>query len=60
VTVVTRGLSDGDVLYALCIVAGSGYDSIARTFAHMLRALNVDDGVAHRGTQTGSRSDSRR
>jgi hypothetical protein len=60
VTVVTRGLSDGHVLYALCIVPGGGYDSMARTFAHMLRTLNVNDDAAHRGTQTSSRSDSRR
>ena len=57
VTVVTRGLSDGHVLYALCIVPGSGYDSMARTFAHMLRTLNVNEDAAHRGTQTSSRSD---
>jgi hypothetical protein len=60
VTVVTRGLSDGHVLYALCIVPGSGYDSMARTFAQMLRTLSVDDDAAHRGTQTSSRSNSRR
>ena len=55
VTVVTRGLSDGHVLYALCIVPDSGYDGMARTFAHMLRTLNVDDAAAHRATHTGSR-----
>ena len=60
VTVVTRGLSDGHVLYALCIVPGSGYDSMARTFAQMLRTLNVNEDAAHRGTRTSSRSDSRR
>jgi Zn-dependent protease with chaperone function len=60
VTVVTRGLSDGHVLYALCIVPGRGYDSMERTFAHMLRTLNVNDDAAHRGTQTSSRSDLRR
>ncbi|OFV85628.1 MAG: hypothetical protein A2V74_06800 [Acidobacteria bacterium RBG_16_70_10] len=60
VTVVTRGLSDGHVIYALCIVPGSGYDGVARTFAHMLRTLNVNDDAAHRGTQTSSRSDSQR
>jgi Zn-dependent protease with chaperone function len=58
VTVVTRGLSDGHVLYALCIVPGSGYDSMARTFAHMLRTLNVNDDAAHRPTETSSMSDS--
>jgi hypothetical protein len=58
VTVVTRGLFDGHVLYALCIVPGSGYDSMARTFARMLRTLNVNDDAAHRGTGTSSSSDS--
>jgi Zn-dependent protease with chaperone function len=60
VTVVTRGLADGHVLYALCVVPGSGHDSMARTFTHMLRTLNVDDDAAHRGTQTGARLDPRR
>lgn len=61
VTVVTRGLPDGHVLYALCIVPGNGYDSMARTFTQMLRTLNVNDAAAHRvTTQTSSRSDSRR
>lgn len=54
VTVVTRGLSDGDVIYALCIVPGSGYDSMARTFTQMLRTLTVNDDAFHRATQTGS------
>jgi len=58
VTVVTRGLSDGHVLYALCIVPGSGYDSMARTFARMLRTLNVNDDAAHRRTETSSMSGS--
>jgi len=57
VTVVTRGLSDGDVIYALCIVPGSGYDGMARTFAQMLRTLTVNDDAFHRGTQTSSSSD---
>jgi hypothetical protein len=56
VTVVTRGLSDGDVIYALCIVPGSGYGSMASTFTHMLRTLNVNDDAYHRGTQTSSSS----
>ncbi|HVQ31600.1 MAG TPA: M48 family metalloprotease, partial [Vicinamibacteria bacterium] len=47
VTVVTRGLSDGHVIYALCIGPGSGYDSLARTFAQMLRTLDVNEN--HRG-----------
>ena len=60
VTVVTRGLTDGDVIYALCIVPGRGYDSMTRTFTQMLRTLNVNDDAFHRGTQTSSRSDSLR
>jgi hypothetical protein len=60
VTVVTRGLADGHVLYALCIVPSRGHDSMARTFAHMLRTLNVDDAAAHRTTRTSSRSNLRR
>ena len=55
VTVVTRGLSDGQVLYALCIAPGSGYDGVAQTFARMLRTLNVNESAMNRGTQTSSR-----
>ena len=55
VTVVTRGLSDGHVIYALCIVPGQGYDSMARTFTHMLRTLTINEDATHRGTQTSSR-----
>jgi beta-barrel assembly-enhancing protease len=60
VTLVTRGLSDGHVLYALCIVPSRGYDAMARTFAHMLRTLNVNDDSSHRGAQARSRSDAGR
>ena len=55
VTVVTRGLADGHVLYVLCIVPGSGYDGLAKTFAQMLRSLRVDDDALHRGARTSSR-----
>jgi Zn-dependent protease with chaperone function len=58
VTVVTRGLSDGHVIYALSVVPGSRYDSMVRTFAHMLRTLNVNDDAAHRATETSSSSNS--
>ena len=54
VTVVTRDLSDGHVLYALCIVPG-GYDSMARIFTHMLRTLSVNDVAAHRAAETNVR-----
>ena len=55
VTVVTRGLSDGQVLYALCIVPGSGYGSMAPTFAQMLRTLNVNEDAVRRSPQTSPR-----
>ena len=60
VTVVTRALADGHVIYALCIVPGRGYESMASTFTRMLRTLTVDDDVLHRGTQTSSRLAPRR
>ena len=49
VTVVTRGLADGHVIYALCIVPGRGYDSMTRTFTQMLRTLTVNDDAFHGG-----------
>jgi hypothetical protein len=60
VTVVTRGLADGHVIYALCIVPGRGYDSMGRTFTRMLQTLTVNDDAIHRGTQTSSLSKVRR
>jgi Zn-dependent protease with chaperone function len=48
VTVHTRGLADGHVIYVLFTVPGRGYDAIQPTFARMLRTLVVDDQAAHR------------
>lgn len=42
VTVVTRSLADGRALYALYVVPGSGYDSMAGTFKHMLQTLRLE------------------
>jgi Zn-dependent protease with chaperone function len=53
VTLVTRAMPDGHVIYALCIVPGTGYGSTADTFSRMLRTLRVDDAALHR-TQTSS------
>ena len=50
VTVVTRGLPDGHVLYALSIVPGSGNAAMTQTFTRMLRSMTVDDEAAHRAT----------
>lgn len=54
VMAVTRGVSDGHVIYALCITPGNGYDSMTATFTRMLRSLTVDQSTFHRGPQTGS------
>jgi hypothetical protein len=47
VTVFTRSLSDDHVIYALFIVPGRDYDSLERTFSHMVRTLNVNDEAYH-------------
>jgi Zn-dependent protease with chaperone function len=53
VTVVTRGLSDSHVLYALSIVPGNGNDAMTQAFTRMLRSMTVNDEAAHRGTGLG-------
>lgn len=60
VTVVTRGLSDGHVIYALGIAPGQGYDGMARTFTQMLRTLTVNDDATHGSTRTSSTGNWRR
>jgi hypothetical protein len=60
VTVVTRAVSDGHVLYALCIGPGRGYDQVARTFAYMMRTLNVSTDAAQRASVAGSEDSSAR
>jgi Zn-dependent protease with chaperone function len=49
VAVFTRRLPDDHVIYALCIVPGRDYDSLARTFSRMVRTLRVNDEAVHRG-----------
>jgi hypothetical protein len=48
VTVLTRELSDGHVLYALLIVPGREASQIEPAFERMVESLRVDDRVAHR------------
>lgn len=55
VTVFTRGLSDDHVIYALFIVPGRDYDSLERTFSHMVRTLNVNDEAYHRPARSTPR-----
>ena len=59
VTVYTRSLSDHHVIYALSVVPGRDSDALARTFANMLRTLNVNDEAAHRSAQAGPGADVR-
>jgi len=48
VTLYTRGLPDGHVIYALFTVPGRDYDAVQGTFARMIRSLMVNDEAAHR------------
>ena len=48
VTVFTRELPDGHVVYALFIAPGREYDTMAPVFSRMVRTLQVNDEVAHR------------
>jgi len=48
VTVHTRGLPDGHVIYALFTAPGRDYAASEQTFARMLRTLLVNDDAAHR------------
>jgi Zn-dependent protease with chaperone function len=51
VTVYTRGLTDGHVLYALGISPGRDADTFDPVFRRMMRSLNVNDQAAHRATR---------
>ncbi|HKP29926.1 MAG TPA: M48 family metallopeptidase [Gemmatimonadales bacterium] len=51
VTVYTRGLTDGHVLYALGITPGPNAGSFDPVFRRMMRTLNVNDQAAHRSTR---------
>ena len=48
VTVFTRELPEGDVLYSLLIAPSRDYGDLDRTFDRMVRSLRVDDRAAHR------------
>ena len=48
VTVFTRELPDGDVLYSLLIAPSRDYADLERTFDRMVHSLRVDDRAAHR------------
>lgn len=48
VTVFTRELPDGHVVYALFIAPGRDYGTMSPVFSRMVRTLQVNDEVAHR------------
>lgn len=48
VTLITRQLPDGHVLYAVLISPGSTYNVMGPVFQRMVRSLQVDDRAAHR------------
>ena len=48
VTVLTRELGDGHVLYALLIAPGSDYSELRPTFERMVDSLRINDRAAHR------------
>ena len=48
VTVFTRELPEGDVLYSLLIAPSRDYGDLDRTFDRMVHSLRVDDRAAHR------------
>jgi Zn-dependent protease with chaperone function len=48
VTVFTRELADGHVLYALFVAPAAQYPELQRTFDRMVSSLRVDDRAAHR------------
>jgi len=51
VTVYTRGLTDGHVIYALGITPGRDANTFDPVFRRMMRSLNVNDQAFHRGTR---------
>lgn len=48
VTVFTRELPDGHVIYALFVAPGRDYSALSGTFQKMISSLRVDDGSYHR------------
>jgi len=47
VTVFTRELPDGHVIYTLFIAPGSDYSTLSPLFSRMVRSLQIDDRAAH-------------
>jgi len=56
VSLYTRELTDGHVLYALCVAPNREWSTLDATCARMLGTLRVDDDAAHRSTTSRPRS----
>jgi Zn-dependent protease with chaperone function len=56
VTLYTRELDDGHVLYALCVAPGRLWDTVDLVCNRMLSSLRVNDAAAHRSTTTRPRA----
>jgi beta-barrel assembly-enhancing protease len=56
VSVYTRELTDGHVLYALCVAPGREWDNVDATCSRMLGTLRVNDEAAHRSTTSRPRA----
>jgi Zn-dependent protease with chaperone function len=56
VSLYTRELTDGHVLYALCVAPSREWSTLDDTCARMLGTLRVDDAAAHRSTTSRPRS----
>lgn len=54
VTLAVRGLADGHLLYAMCVVPSAGHESMPRTFAGMLATLRVDERAHHHAVPTAT------
>ena len=50
VTVVTRQMGDGHILYALLIAPGRDYAAVSTAFTRMVQSLRVNDDAAHRSS----------
>jgi hypothetical protein len=54
VTVFTRRLSDGHVVYALAIVPAANYDEFNPTYVRMMQSLVINASAAHRSTRAAA------
>jgi Zn-dependent protease with chaperone function len=54
VTVFTRGLTDGHVVYAVAVAPARDAIALAPTFTRMIQTLRVNDAAAHRASATSN------